>query len=491
MRTDLRCDAYRLLLHAVIGLIGLLQILASDANAQETSLKRNVLLIMTDDCNCDLGCYGSSLVKTPNIDRLASSGLLFENAYCQYPVCNPSRSSMMTGLYPDQTGVLSNKPFFRDKLPDVVTMPQMFRNAGYWVGRVGKIYHYNVPDQIGESGMDDPESWDTVVNPRGVDRDVHDQIHTLQEGKFGGTLSWLNLKSKANAHTDGVGATEAIKLLEEHHPDQTGQPFFLAVGFFRPHTPYVAPSEFFDMYPRDQIQPVMEKEDDRVDIPLAAQCDRPKQRELTIEKRKEIIQAYYASVSLMDQQLGRVVDALDRLGLRETTTIVFVSDHGYHLGAHGLWQKGDLFEGSCHVPMVISDSAFEGKRRTSSLAGLLDLYPTLAELAEIKAPEHVLGKSLVPILEDATNSVNDHVMTMTVSRAGWVHKKMRKQKPKGYSIRTDRYRYTRWGDGEFGHELYDYRSDPDEYSNLADDPRHSGIVDELQSRMRSTIQYAR
>jgi arylsulfatase A-like enzyme len=458
--------------------------------AQEPSPKRNVLLIMTDDCNCDLGCYGHALVKTPNIDRLAGRGMRFEKAYCQYPVCNPSRSSMMTGLYPDQTGVLSNKPFFRDHIPDVVTLPQMFRNAGYWVGRVGKIYHYNVPDHIGKSGMDDPASWEVTVNPRGIDREVHDQIHTLQKGKFGGTLSWLNLKSKANEHTDGVAATEAIRLLKERDPAKTGKPFFLAVGFYRPHTPYVAPPEFFDLYPRDSIVPVMEKADDRDDIPMAAWYDRPKQRDLSVEKRKEIIQAYYASISLMDMQLGRVLDAVDQLGLRENTTIVFASDHGYHLGAHGIWQKGDLFEGSCHVPMVISDPSFPAGKSTSSLAGLIDVYPTLAELTEVQAPKHLRGKSLIPILKNENSAVNDEVLTVSVSRARWMHKEFTNKKVKGYTIRTKRYRYTQWGLGEHGHELYDYESDPNEYSNLADIPEHSSLVKDLESRLRSSVQYA-
>jgi arylsulfatase A-like enzyme len=231
---------------------------------------------MTDDCNCDLGCYGHELVKTPNIDRLAQMGTRFEKAYCQYPVCNPSRASMMTGLFPDQTGVISNVINFRDQLPEVITLPQMFRSEGYWVGRVGKIYHYGVPNDIGTDGMDDPISWDHVVNPRGIDREIHDQIHSLQKGKFGGTLSWLNLESKPEEHTDGIAATEAIKLLEERHPDKTGQPFFLAVGFYRPHTPYVAPSEFFDLYPTQDIKPEIENEDDRDDIPIAALADRPK-----------------------------------------------------------------------------------------------------------------------------------------------------------------------------------------------------------------------
>lgn len=487
----MRISRCLLLLSTFVALFLCFLLQGSVSFAQETKLKRNVLLIMTDDCNVDLGCYGHKLVKTPNIDKLAASGTRFEKAYCQYPVCNPSRASMMTGLYPDQTGVLSNANNFRKHIPNVVTMPQMFRNQGYWAGRVGKIYHYNVPMHIGESSMDDPASWDTVVNPRGIDREVHDQIHTLQKGKFGGTLSWLNLKSKSEEHTDGVGATEAIKLLEQRHPKETGQPFFLAVGFYRPHTPYVAPSEFFDMYPQDQIAPVMEKEGDRDDIPLAAQMDRPKQRELTVDQRKEIIQAYYASISLMDHQVGRVLDAVDRLGLRENTTIVFVSDHGYHLGAHGLWQKGDLFEGSCHVPMVISDDRYPGGRSTSSLAGLIDIYPTLGELAEVEVPKHVLGKSLVPVLQDPMATVNDNVLTVTVSRARWAHKEFTKEKVVGYTMRTSKYRYTQWGDGKFGHELYDYDADPEEYSNLADLPEHEGLVKDVKSQLRSAIQYAR
>ena len=485
MRTDNQLAAIRVVLLSLWVVLAF----AAIGSAQETQPKRNVLLIMTDDCNCDLGCYGHELVKTPNIDRLAGRGMRFEKAYCQYPVCNPSRSSMMTGLYPDQTGVLSNAEFFRDYVPDVVTLPQMFRGAGYWAGRVGKIYHYNVPDQVGQSGMDDSASWETTVNPRGIDREVHDQIHTLQKGKFGGTLSWLNLKSKANEHTDGVAATEAIKLLEARDPAKTGRPFFLAVGFYRPHTPYVAPPEFFDLYPQDSIVPTMEKEGDRDDIPMAAWYDRPKQRELSVEKRKEIIQAYYASVSLMDMQLGRVLDAIDRLGLRENTTIVFASDHGYHLGAHGIWQKGDLFEGSCHVPMVISDPRLPSGKSTSSLAGLIDVYPTLAELTGLTAPKHVRGKSLVPILKEESASVNDQVLTVSVSRAHWMHKEFTKKKVKGYTIRTQRYRYTQWGNGEFGHELYDYETDPEEFSNLADIPEHAGVVKDMGSRLRSSVQY--
>ena len=287
------------------------------ASAQQSETEHlNVLMIVTDDCNCDLGSYGHSLVRSPNIDRLAARGVRFERAYSQYPVCNASRSSFMTSLYPGQTGVFSNKGNLRKKNPNVVTLAQMFRNHGYVAARVGKIYHYGVPNQIGTDGHDDLASWDIRVNPRGIDREIHDQIHCIRPGaamksKLGGSLSWLSVPNESEHHTDGKGATAAIELLDQLHPDRTGRPFFLAVGFYRPHTPYVAPSRFFHMYQRDEIDPVLEKPGDRDDIPVAALHDRPMQRELSIDQRKEIIQAYYASVSLMDEQLGRVVDALE------------------------------------------------------------------------------------------------------------------------------------------------------------------------------------
>jgi arylsulfatase A-like enzyme len=368
----------------------------------------------------------------------------------------------------------------------------MFRNQGYTAARVGKIYHYGVPLQIGTDGADDLASWDSRVNPRGIDREVHDQIHTLQPGKFGGTLSWLNLPSKSADHTDGIGASQAIRLLEELHPNRTNRPFFLAVGFYRPHTPYVASPNFFELHPRDRITPVMEKPGDRDDIPLAALHDRPKQRELTVAQRQEIIQAYYASISLMDEQVGCVLDSLDRLELTKNTVVVFISDHGYQLGQHGLWQKSDLFEGSCRVPMVIATpGAKQCGFATSSLTEMVDLYPTLADLCNVTAPSHVKGHSLTPILDDPSASVRDAALTVTVSRAASMHPELPKGKPiKGYSIRTPRYRYTEWGGGEFGRELYDYQVDPEEFTNQIDSPQHADIRKRLDDLLQSAKQNA-
>ncbi len=456
--------------------------------AVSAQAKPNVLFITVDDLNNDLGCYGHSLVKSPNVDRLASRGIRFDHAYCQYPVCNPSRSSFMTGYYPQQTGVLSNGGNFRKKMPNVVTLPQRFKKAGYFVARVGKIYHYGVPVQIGTSGKDDPQSWHKVVNPRGVDREVHDKIHTLEKGKFGGTLSWLKIDSKDIEHTDGIGATEAIKLLEAHDPKKTKKPFFLAVGFYRPHTPYVAPSHHFKLYPTEKIKPVLEKPGDRDDIPLAALADRPKQRELTLAKRKEIIQAYYASISLMDAQVGRLLDALDRLKLRDNTIIVFVSDHGYHLGHHGLWQKGDLFEGSARVPLIIADprSRIRGKS-TKAITELVDLAPTLVELCGLQKGAKLPGQSVSEILRDPKKPGRLAAYTVAWSRGGRMHKAIRGKKILGTTVRTLRYRYTEWGmNGKYGRELYDYQEDPDEFVNLA---RKSGHEKTLK-RMKKLLSNA-
>lgn len=457
----------------------------------------NVLFIVTDDCNCDLGCYGHDLVRTPNIDRLAARGVRFSHAYAQYPVCNPSRSSFMTSLYPDQTGILSNAGRLRDKNPNIVTLPQMFRNHGYTAARIGKLYHYAVPNQIGTDGEDDTASWDIRVNPRGIDREVHERIHSIRpeapiESRFGGTLSWLKVEEESELHTDGQAATAAIGLMTKLHPKQTGQPFFLALGFFRPHTPYVAPARFFDLYPTSQIKPVLEIPGDRDDIPVAALHDRRGQRELTMETRKEIIQAYYASISLMDEQVGRVVDALNTLKLTSNTIVVFMSDHGYHLGAHGLWQKSDLFEGSCHVPLIISEPGMTEAGRTSTApVELLDLYPTLADLCDLTPPAHVKGTSLQALLKDTESSVKPGALSVTVSRARQSHKQFTKDRVMGYSIRTEHFRYTEWGDGRHGRELYDYRTDPIEYSNLAEQAEHQATMERMQKLLQEALSRAR
>lgn len=433
-------------------------------SAQE---KMNVLFIAADDMNTDLGTYGHPLVKTPNFDRLARMGIKFEKAYANYPVCNPSRASLMTGLYPDQTGVRFNSGNFREEIPSVTTLPQMFQDAGYFTARVGKIYHYGVPVQIGENGVDDPASWHEVVNPRGRDKIEEDQIYSIDPVNhgMGGTMSWMAQDGTDEEQTDGIGATAAIQLMADHKDE----PFFVAMGFYRPHTPYVAPRKYFDMYPLHMVQLPKEPLDDLVDIPHSAWVDRQYQLNLSETKKREAMQAYWASISFVDAQLGRILDAVEQLGLSDNTIIVFWSDHGYHMGEHKLWQKTTLFENSARVPMMI---ASPNHRKTAglpteSLAELVDLYPTLADLAGLEAPQHVVGKSLVPVLADPTVSVRKTALT-TFDTHDRVNQPPLRPRAVGYSVRTERWRYTEWGkDGKLGAELYDHWNDPKEYVNLA------------------------
>jgi uncharacterized sulfatase len=450
--------------------------------AEGAKAKMNVLFIISDDLNTDLGCYGDPWVRSPNIDRLAERGVRFDRAYCQYPLCNPSRASMLTGLRPDGTGVMTNGLHFREKHPKIVTLPQLFRENGYFVARVGKLYHYGVPGEIGTSGvMDDPPSWHQVVNPRGRDKDEEYKIHTLTPGQYGGTLSWYAADGRDEEQTDGIGATEAIQLLER----RKDEPFFLAVGFYRPHTPYVATKKYFKWYPTDQVQLASGPEDDRDDIPEAALSDKAEQKRLTDPLRREVIQAYYASISLMDAQVGRVLGALDRLGLRDKTIVVFTSDHGYLLGEHGLWQKQSLFEQSARVPMIISVPGMAtGGQGAAGPVELVDLYPTLAELAGLSAPDHLEGKSLRPMLDDPTVRVKTGAITQVERRRG---AGSQKNPIMGYSIRTERWRYTEWAGGEEGVELYDHETDPEEFTNLAKDAKHADTVAEIKKLLKAGL----
>jgi uncharacterized sulfatase len=435
----------------------------------------NVLWIMADDLNNALGCYGHPLVKSPNIDRLARRGVRFDRAYCAFPLCNPSRASLLTGRRPDTTGVLDNSVHFRKQLPDVVTLPQLFQQHGYFAARVGKLFHYGVPNQIGTSGLDDPPSWLEVVNPRGRDKDDEDKIFSIKPGTgFGATLSWLAAEGSDAEQTDGIGAAAAIRLLEQH----AGHPFFLGVGFYRPHTPYVAPRAYFDLYPLDRI--ALPADPGREGVPAPALTVNPPNYGISPELQRQAIQAYHASTSFMDAQVGKLLDALDRLKLTERTVVVFTSDHGYHLGEHGLWQKQSLFEESTRIPLIIAAPGTKARGSASPrLVEHVDLYPTLAELCGLPVPAGLPGRSLRALLDDPAGPGKEAVLTQ-VRRGGG----MAAAAFQGYSVRTERYRYTEWDGGRRGTQLYDHDSDPSELHNLADDPAHAATVNQLKRLLR-------
>ncbi len=437
--------------------------------------KLNVLFLICDDLNCDLACYGHPQVKSPNIDRLAKQGVRFENAACQYPLCGPSRASFMAGLYPDQTLIHRNAIYLREHVPNVKTVSEMFRENGYFATRIGKIYHYNVPKHIGTSGHDDPYSWNYTINPRGRDVDDEDLIYSLRPGSFGGTLSWLAAEGTDEEQTDGIAATEAIRLLKKHARQK--DVFYLAVGLYRPHTPYAAPKKYFDLYPLDSIK-VPQVPDGYLDSlpkPARQSISRKKdQLNLADELARKAIQAYYASITFADAQLGRILDALEETGLAKNTVVLFTSDHGYHMGEHGHWQKTTLFENATHVPLIIAGPGVKAKGATATTpAEMVDFYPTLAELCGVKPPPYISGVSLVPALKDAKAQVRKSAFT---------------QYANGYSIRTARYRYTEWGDeGKDGNELYDHQTDAAEMKNLANSPKQAELIKQLSAQLRERI----
>ncbi len=468
-----------------------LLLFASFLSAQE---RKNVLFIISDDLNNYLGCYGDPRAKTPNLDKLAARGVRFERSYCTFPLCGPSRNSMLTGLYPNSTGILTNAQIFRQTIPSHISLPQAFRLEGYFAGRIGKLYHYNVPKSIGTDGHDDPGSWELELNPAGVDRlEEEDEIFTLTPGQFGGTLSWhASPKSDAH-HTDGKIAADAEWVLERC-ARQPERPFFLAVGFFRPHTPYVAPqTPYYEWYPPGQMPVHPPIDQNPPEVPAAALGSYKKEQDkLTDDLRRECLQAYYASISFMDAQVGRVIDALDRHGLAEKTVIVFTSDHGYHMGEHGLWQKMSLFEGSARVPLlIVAPGTAQAGGVAKTPVSHLDLYPTLAELCGVKAPANLQGQSLVPILKNPEAKGRGWAITQ-VSRGGGPNRATvsRDQGSEGkrffgYSLRTPRWRYTEWDEGQQGRELYDHDADPGELKNLAGDPAHAATVAELSEQLRA------
>ncbi len=478
----------------LVGLCG--SALAQEQKDIEKPKRPNVLFLISDDLNNFLGCYDDPRAETPNIDRLAARGVLFERAYCQFPLCGPSRNSMLTGLYPNSSGILANAQIFRQTIPTHVSLPQAFRQEGYFAARIGKLYHYNVPRSVGTNGHDDPGSWELELNPAGCDRlEEEPEIFTLTPGQFGGTLSWYASPKEDRFHTDGLMAIDAEWVLERCARQQD-RPFFLAVGFFRPHTPYVAPKGYFSLYPHSEMPLLKNPEEDQSDLPPAALASyKREQDKLTDDLRKECLQAYLASISFMDAQVGRVVDALDRLGLAENTIIVFTSDHGYHMGEHGLWQKMSLFEESARVPLlIVAPGMAEQGTIAKSPVGLIDLYPTLAELCEVPTPENLQGQSLVPMLKDSSAEGRGWALSQVSRGGGPARATVTRDAGSagrrffGYSLRTPRWRYTEWDEGNQGVELYDHEQDPQELQNLAHNPTHAETVQQLSAQLREAVQ---
>ncbi len=431
----------------------------------------NVLFIAVDDMNNALGCYGHKVVKTPNIDRLGRMGTRFDRAYCQFPLCSPSRVSVLTGLRPDTTRIFDLQTDFRKKtLPHATTLPQMFSRNGYFVARVGKIFHYGNPGQIGTNGLDDADSWQERYNPKGRDKDEEAEIKNLTPGRgLGASFGIMAAGGTDEEQTDGLVATQVIQLLERNKD----KPFFLGAGFYRPHCPFVSPKKYFDMYPIETIGFHEEPMGHRALLlpPAIASTSPWPDFGVSRTSATEAKRAYYAAISFVDAQVGRLLDALERLHLLENTIIVFWSDHGYLTGEHGLWMKQSLFEESARVPLILFDPRQKARGQSSSkTVELVDLYPTLADLSGLKAPDNLHGASLRKLLDNPKAS-HDRPAYTQVWRGGFP----------GHSVRTERWRYTEWDNGKKGLELYDHDADPMEYTNLAKDPVHEEVQKEMKA----------
>ena len=439
----------------------------------------NVLFIASDDLNNDLGAYGHPLVKSPNLDRLAARGVRFDRAYSQFTLCSPSRTSLLTGLRPDTTQVYDLQKHFRSVLPDVVTMPQLFQKNGYFVARVGKIYHYGNPGQIGTNGLDDEPSWQVRINPRGVDKDEEKVLtnYTPKRG-LGSSLSFYASPAPDEEHTDGKVALETIKLIEEHKD----KPFFIAAGFYRPHCPYIAPKKYFDLYPLDKIAAPNVTPEEWARLLPASLYVKELHWGVSAQAQRESIQAYLASISFLDANVGRLLATLERLKLLDNTIIVFWSDHGYLLGQHGQWHKMTLFEDTTRVPLLFAGPGIPPGKVSARNVELLDLYPTLADVCALKGtPQNLAGRSLKPLLKNPAARWDRPAFTQ-VQRGSGDNTFM------GYTVRYGQWRYTEWADGAQGTELYDERKDPRELQNLAQEPQYAATVAELKrllQQMRS------
>jgi iduronate 2-sulfatase len=450
--------------------------------------RQNVLFIMADDFRAELASYGSS-ARTPNLDRLARRAVQFDRAYCQQAVCNPSRSSMLTGRRPDTLKIWNNGTHFRELNPNVTTLPLWFKENGYTSRCVGKIFHNWHTKEHG-----DPRSWSAPeflhYANHGDDKpevkgELPPNLATNSTLKYGSTTLTECRDVPDEAYYDGRVAAEAVRVLGE----VKDRPFFLAVGFWKPHAPFNTPKKYWDLYDRAKLPPLDPRRP--AGAPDIAFHDSreilgppAKQAPLTSAQIEEMRHGYFANISFMDAQLGKVLDALDRSGVADRTVVVFVADHGYHIGEHTQWGKTSNFELDARVPFFIGtpDGRNSG-RRTSSFAELVDLFPTLVELCGLPKPSGLEGMSLVPVLRDPAQSVKRAAFTQHPRPAYFDREPVPVPKAMGVSVRTAEVRYTEWRDwasGEvIGRELYEDADEPAETRNLVDDPRFAQVRREV------------
>ena len=452
----------------------------------------NILFICVDDLRPQTGCYGNDQMITPNMDRLAGTGVLFERAYCQFAVCGPSRASLLTGMYPEHNRVQDNVINFRTTVPDAVSLPQYFKNNGYWTAGVGKIFHH------GNHNVD-PASWSNWMQFPGRGYFLPENIAAQKQKqqdvaareaagekltphqKFVFTIGGFSEAANADElnYPDGEIATVAINALRERA--DSDQPFFLAVGFLKPHLPFIVPEKYWDLYDREKLAlpvndrfpagaPAWHTHDS---FELRTYSDVPRNGDFDEALIRRAVHGYYAACSFIDAQIGRVLNELAALGLEENTVVVLFGDHGFHLDDNGIIGKDTNFEPAAHAPLILRVPGGRAGDRVHTPVELVDIFPTLCNAAGIAVPAQCDGKNLIDV------PANDDVAAFTMNRRNWSHPYA------GYSMRTDRYRYVRWLDSEnktAGEELYDYTLSPYEIKNLAESSEYKTALSQLRQR---------
>lgn len=451
-----------------------------------SAVAKNVLVFFIDDLRPELGCYGVESIKSPKIDKLASEGVLFERAYCQMAICAPSRISLMTGQYTNTTGIFDLFTPVRRAIPDAMTMPRYFHEKGYVTASFGKVYHH---------GSDDKPFWtelpsrslDKYADPKTLKAIKQSAAEARKRGLKGGELRAASKGPDVeiadvddDAYQDGVVAKQAIESLRRNKD----KPFFMCVGFAKPHLPFAAPKRYWDLYERDQFTVPERKVPEGIPSRAVTKWGElrgykgiPEEGSLSDEKTKELIHGYAACVSFADAQVGKVMDELDRLGLRDDTIVVLWGDHGYKLGEYGLWCKHTNLELDARVPFIVSAPGFAKGKNSSALVEMIDLFPTLAKLTGGTVPDSCEGRSIGSVLTDPDVEFREFAFS---------------QYPRGvmgYTMRTDRWRYTEWFDTKtkkiVGNELYDHQDTQTPDRNLVDDPQHKDLVASLSEKLDS------
>lgn len=423
---------------------------------KEDKTDKNVLFIVVDDLNKTLGCYGHPVVRTPQIDRLAEMGIQFNHAYCNFAVCNPSRSSFLTGMSPETTTIQDNRVPLQSVIGDWVSLPALFKQNGFYTMSLGKIFHGR------DAKHNDLKGWDEIYSYRATDTGKKGEGRNLT----GGALKWCHWRAADGDdedQADGQIAKKAVEFIKAGHD----KPFFLAVGFHKPHDPFIAPKKYFDMYTLEDCDPPSLPDGWEPPYKHTLPGETREFNKFTEQEKREFLRSYYACTSFMDAQVGKLLDALEESGQLENTLIVFFGDHGYHLGEHNWWNKVTIFEKGTTAPFIIAGQS-AGKKgvQSDAMFEFIDIYPTLAELFDLKnTPEYLEGKSFANVINNPSLPFRTEVRAIT-----------RRGEMLGSTVKNSKWRYIEWDHGKEGRELYDQINDPIEYNNLAEDPEYTEVI---------------